>query len=306
VCAMPAAAESVCDRNCLVGFVDQYLEAMVKHAPSSLPVAPNVKFTENSATIPLGDGLWVGISEGPTTFKIYAADPVTGQVAFQGVVKEWNRLALLVLRLKVEDQKITEIEHIVARGVRPVTPENLVRPRPGMVTPVPPAQRNSRKDMLRIANSYFDSIEKNDGKVAPFADDCVRLENGEQMTANKQPDPKAYEGNPAGLATALVRALSCTVQMGTGNFTYITRIWPRRLLVVDEEMGLVFTFPMFVHRGHIRVAKIVGVPGVTERPKDVDPSTLLAGEIFKVHGGKLHEIEAVGFLLPYGAKSGWE
>ena len=134
----------------------------------------------------------------------------------------------------------------------------------------------------------------------------MRLENGEQMTANKPPDPRAFEGNPTGLATALVRALGCAAQMSTGNFTYITRIWPRRLLIVDEEMGLVFTFPMFVHRGDVREVKIVGVPGVTSRPKDVDPSTLLAGEIFKIHGGKIHEIEATGLLVPYGAKSGWE
>jgi hypothetical protein len=40
--------------------------------------------------------------------------------------------------------------------------------------------------------------------------------------------------------------------------------------------------------------------------KERQPRALLAGEIFKIHGGKIHEIEATGFLLPYGAKSGWE
>jgi hypothetical protein len=32
----------------------------------------------------------------------------------------------------------------------------------------------------------------------------------------------------------------------------------------------------------------------------------LAGEIFKISGGKIHEIEAMGFILPYGSKTGWE
>ena len=75
----------------------------------------------------------------------------------------------------------------------------------------------------------------------------------------------------ADAATAAINALNCGEQIDTRNLSYITRIGQRRLLIVDEEYGLVFGFPMFVHRG-----------------------------------GKIHEIEANGFLLPYGAPSGWE
>jgi hypothetical protein len=35
-------------------------------------------------------------------------------------------------------------------------------------------------------------------------------------------------------------------------------------------------------------------------------SNLQAGEIFKIRGGKIHEIEAMGASLPYGTKTGWE
>ena len=28
--------------------------------------------------------------------------------------------------------------------------------------------------------------------------------------------------------------------------------------------------------------------------------------VFKIRGGKIHEIEAMGFILPYGSKTGWE
>jgi hypothetical protein len=41
--ALPAAD---CDRACLHGFVDSYLDAMAKHDPSKLPVSETVKFTE--------------------------------------------------------------------------------------------------------------------------------------------------------------------------------------------------------------------------------------------------------------------
>jgi hypothetical protein len=36
------------------------------------------------------------------------------------------------------------------------------------------------------------------------------------------------------------------------------------------------------------------------------PFNLLAGEIFKIRGGQIHEIEANRCLLPYGSRSGWD
>ncbi|MGH9592719.1 MAG: hypothetical protein ACRD5L_06485, partial [Bryobacteraceae bacterium] len=36
-----------CDRACLEGFVNQYLEALVAHDPKRLPLTADVKFSEN-------------------------------------------------------------------------------------------------------------------------------------------------------------------------------------------------------------------------------------------------------------------
>jgi hypothetical protein len=66
-----------CDRTCMTGLGDRYLAAMVKHDPSGLPLAKGVRYTENTAEIQVGEGLWVGASEAPTTFKIYAVDPAS-------------------------------------------------------------------------------------------------------------------------------------------------------------------------------------------------------------------------------------
>lgn len=294
------AAPAKCDRTCLVAIMDRYLSAMVKHDPSGLPLAPKYKYTENTATVPLGDGLWVGASEGPAGFKVYAADPGSGQVGFFGPVKEFGRPVLLALRLKVVNGKITEIEHVVARMIGEAAFKNLATPRHGLVTPVPPGERTPRGEMFKAADSYFDSIEHVDGSLAPFADDCERHENGGQTTTNKVPDPRA---DPA---TQKINALNCRDQMNTHNLAYITRIRPRRLLIIDEEYGLVFGFPMFVHRGNVRSIKIAGVPGVDKIPMNFGPINLQAGEIFKIRAGKIHEIEANGFLLPYNAASGWQ
>ena len=59
----PGSAESQgfvsnhCDRTCMTALVDQYLAALVKHAPAGLPLDKGVRFTENTATIHVGDGL---------------------------------------------------------------------------------------------------------------------------------------------------------------------------------------------------------------------------------------------------------
>jgi hypothetical protein len=305
-CAMNAPAEQSgsCDRTCLTGLVDQYLAALVRHDPTGLPLATDVKFTENTATIPLGDGLWVGASEAPTTFRIYAADPVSHQAAFYGVMKEFNKPIIFALRLKMEGGKITEIEHIVVRDVRPAGLPNLVTPRPGLVEIIPPDDRVSRDEMFKIANSYFDSIEQSNGDVAPYADDCVRHENGMQTTTNKAPT-----AGPLGAAAsplAKIGRLGCAASMDTHGLMYITKVWPRRVLVLDEERGLAFSFPMFVHRGNVRSIKISGVPGVDTIPMNFGPIDLQAAEIFAIRNGKIHEIEAMGYLLPYNAKTGWE
>jgi hypothetical protein len=105
---------------------------------------------------------------------------------------------------------------------------------------------------------------------------------------------------------AKIDALGCSDQMDCGILSYITMVQPRRLLIVDEELGLVYGFPMFVHRGDKRKLKITGVPGVDSVPRLVDPCNLQAGEIFKIWGGEIHEVEANGFILPYGSDSGWD
>jgi len=296
-------------RDYLKGLIDDYLEALVAHDPTGLPLAETVKYTENTATIPIGDGLWVGATEISATFKIYAIDTVSGQAGFYGLLKENDNPVIFALRLKLEKGNITEIEHVVARNIPERAMVNLVKPRPGFLKTVPPSERVTREEMFRIADSYFESIENCNGDLAPFADDCERHENGIQTTTNAPPDPDSFgpsEWEQFRLAMAKIDALGCRDQMNCGILSYITMVRPRRLLIIDEELGLVYGFPMFVHRGDVRKIKITGVPGVDTVPRPIDPINLQAGEIFKIKGGEIHEIEANGFLLPYGSKSGWD
>ena len=127
--AKPAARTPSCNRDCLVGVMQHYLDSLVAHSAKGLPLAKGVKVTEQAARIPVGDGLWVSASDSPTTFKIFVADPTTGQVGFFGVMKQWGKPILLASRLKLAGGKITEIENVVAADLRETSMANLQSPR---------------------------------------------------------------------------------------------------------------------------------------------------------------------------------
>jgi len=297
-----------CDRACLTGFVDRYFEALVRHDPAGLPLNRDVKFTENTARLTVGkEGLWVAASEAPTGFRIRVVDVGAGQVGFYGVMKERNRPLIIALRLKVVNGQITEIEHVLARNLRPDTVQKMAMERPEFVTPLPPANRLPRQQMVNIADSYFEAIEHADGKRAPFSDDCVRRENGGQTTHNARPVPWPVPlgSQQADDAMAYIGTLSCSDQLDTHVMDFITRLWPRRHEIVDEELGVVFSFPMFQHRGGTGSVRIYNVPNIESLPLGGSSSNLQAGELFKIDRGRIVAVEAMGTQLPYGTKSGW-
>ena len=302
VAAMSSAANAAkCDRACLDKTVDSYLAAILAHNPSQVAFATEVKFVENTVPMKPGEGLWKTAAEGPTTFKIYVPDPVAQQVGFLCLMKEHgkdgDKPIQLGLRLKLKDGKITEAEHLIARDLREASLKNLQTPRPGLLAMVPPAERMSREKMLKIGYSYYTALVTANGNAAPFADDCLRHENGMQTTGN--PPPKT-----PGMGT--MGAMGCRDQINTHTFDYITRIEPRRVEIADVETGLVFGLSQFRQPMEQKFVKIVGVPDVQKVDLNIPPFDLPAAHIFKIQGGKIHEVEAMGFMMPYNSKTGWE
>jgi hypothetical protein len=183
----PADAGS-CDRACLDGFVNEYLDALVAHDPPRLPFAKNAKFTEDGQRLALGDGFWRTASA-RGGYEFYMEDVSAGQVAFFGTMREADHPVSLVLRLKIEDRRISEVETIVVReGMISSRPsdtgaadlEKLGSPDPLFLQDVPPTERVSRNELAKTANKYFSGMQRNDGKgdYSFFTDDCGRVENG--------------------------------------------------------------------------------------------------------------------------------
>jgi len=295
-----------CDRACLVGIMNGYMNAIFRHDPSLLPtLARDVRFTENTAQLDIGEGmLWRSKVE-PTSFQIIVADPVFGQVAEQARLIIGGRQSVVAIRLKVDRGQIQQIEHLYVRGIDKAALPLLQTPRPSLVDDVPPSERTPRDVMIWAANSYFDALEGDDGKIGAFANDCVRHENGYQTVNNPSPGGRMMPSpalpnpnTPQGRAQLKFSMLSCAQQISTKEFAFIKKIRPRRVLVVDEQKGVVASFPLFVEDGTRRGAPPNSPPGMM-----LDMVTM---ETFGIRGGLIHEIEAFPFVtLPYGLGNGW-
>src|ERR1700719_1943169 len=142
-----------CNRECLVGFMDGYMNAIYKHDPKAAPpLAIDVHMTENTGRMDVGEGvLWRSKVE-PTSFKIYVADPVTGQVALQARLLIQGRSALVAVRLKVDRGQISEIEQLYDLAINDAAIPLLTTPRPGLVTDIPASERSSREVLAYAAN----------------------------------------------------------------------------------------------------------------------------------------------------------
>src|SRR5512139_3472524 len=108
-------AAPACDRQCLAGHVTQYMDAMLAHKPERVPVAANLKYTEDCKQIKLGEGEWTKIS-GLTEYRRDILDVREGVAVSFLVIEEDKSPVLYALRLKIADKKITEIESVAIHG----------------------------------------------------------------------------------------------------------------------------------------------------------------------------------------------
>ena len=202
-----SAAAQECGRACLEGWADRYLDAVIDNDPSALPMTRNVRFTENGQRLEVGDGLWRSMkSKG--RYRLFVTDVPAQQVALLTTIAEDDRNpanevpALMALRLRIENDRVSEIEQIVVRDADAAgRVEAMGSPNAMYLETIPRNRRMSRKDMIETANKYFTGMQQNDGKGDyPFSDDCNRIENGGQSTnaptpaGQTRPDPKTTTG----------------------------------------------------------------------------------------------------------------
>ncbi|MEO8096303.1 MAG: hypothetical protein ABI811_01270 [Acidobacteriota bacterium] len=320
-----SVAAQTCDRACLENMVDQYMGALIAHSPAKAPLAPRVKNTEDGVRLDPGDGFW-RTAMGPGSYRLFNADVSTGQVVFFGTMREVPNLAVIVMiRLKVVNRQITEIENWVVRDAAAAKNlEDRGRPHESFLTAIPAAQRASRAALIQTANSYYAGLERNDGKgnYGALTNDCDRVQNGSQTTHTTPerlaPPPAAAAKGGKGPAAPpsptrsafdvafnqRALAMGCLDQFKLGGWNYITRIRDRRFVVVDPERGVVTAIPaMDQASGKYRNFKLADGTDTSRGPEK--PTTIAFAEMFKVEAGKIRRVEAVQINVPYGMITGW-
>jgi hypothetical protein len=255
-----------CDRACLKSTLDQYLNAIIKHDPAAAPLFVGFRQTENAIVMKLGTGTWKSITGFGKMQRRYL-DPVSGQAAFFGTMVEGPDSAIVTVRIKVEDRKISEAEWILARprdpGLNGFTatgapsgtffePDNLaMNPPPERV--VPKNERASHEALMAITNSYFDGLTTHDGSIIMHHDGCTRIENGRGMATA----PNDCSSNLTNLNVSIVAA--------------------RRYPVIDEEQQVALAFAVFIRK-----------PGSPTRRN-------VFAEWFVIDGNKIRNIYSVMF-----------
>ena len=257
-----------CDRACLTSTLEQYLQALVQHDASKAPLSIAFRQTENAVVTLPGAGLWQSATAVGSLDRRYY-DTVTEQAAYFGTLQEAAGPAIVTLRLRVQQRKITEAEWVINRkgdpGIGPgagaqaeaafYDPEYLLAHAP-VEHVVPPNQRLVRNELVAIANSYFDGLSAHSGKIIVAHAGCVRIENG--VSTTQRPIPTGGQTD-------------CTAE---GPMTNIYAVTARRYPVVDEEAGAVLAIAMFQRK-----------PGVNMRRN-------LLAEWFFVDGTKIRSIYA--------------
>ena len=322
--AVPAAAQTrpdvplPCERACMEDLAGRILSAMAARDASTLPLAPNARYTENGQAMGFDNGLWQTASK-VGAYRHVFADPASGQLGLFSTMDENGRGLTMGVRIRLElagslnrspsqsaidFAHITEVELVTYRtGSGPTWNdagyahlEEMKAPKALWTDAVPPAQRKSRQELATIANHYFEAIEDNDGKgYYPFTDDCDRLENG------------TYTTNRPGLirmGDIDIGGMGCKEQFSTGLYGVVTEVHSRRFEVIDEERQAVMAFGVFDHCGckpeltrpDGRVVRIAGFNR---------PSSILLAEAFALRGDLIEQVEAVGTSVPYHSDTGW-
>jgi hypothetical protein len=230
-----AAAQSgdpECTRERLMSITDNFLTALEANNPSGAPLASKVRYTENGIETAIGKGAWE--TAGKITFKRSMVDMKKCGTHTQAVIEEGDPKPMLYgVRLKIEQQKISEIEAIVVRGEQVLdVPAIMVTKDQDWEGILPPEQRSSRMAMIAVADDYFELFVKDQKRVVSdlaYSGYCDRWENGAITTRggmNQDVIMPRHDCSPEGFA-------DMTETHG-----------PRRFLV-DEEAGMVVAYVLF-------------------------------------------------------------
>lgn len=263
-----------------------YREAYLAHDHDLAPLSPSVRFSENNVEIQFPDGTWDTVTR-ELAPPLVLSDPHQGTVALFLVVLQLDTPSFLAVRLKVEEGRITEVEHILStkRNVsappEPFGDAHIFERNSAMLEEIPAGARMARAQMIAMADAYFDTLQNNTGELRSgirFSKDCVRHENG-----LKRGDVEA--------------------DFLLGPYRANDRVRDRDFVLVDEERGVVLARGFIDHKGALDRFDLSD--GTPSQSIFREPHTWALLEAFKMKDGKITAVEAVFYGAPYYQRSPW-
>jgi hypothetical protein len=160
-------------------YIDLFFDSILRRTPIALPLSNRYSATENGRP---GDvrmmTAWRTIKNVRFVEHIYT-DPIENQVMATAVVDEGGAPSIFVVRLKVEDRQIAEIEIYMIRSRSDAgfvfSPEGMEKDYYGWISPIPDNGRASREELNALGRAVFDSSSD---KLYPSSPDCVLIEAG--------------------------------------------------------------------------------------------------------------------------------
>lgn len=270
----PSAFAQDCNRDCLRGIVDQYLDALLQHDAAKLPLAANARFTEDHVELPLSAGQWQGI-ESLGEFRQDVLDPQSGNAGVHVLAYEGGVPVLIATRLKVDNMRVSEIESSVVRSREEgmiFNPDAITVASAAMNVAIPPQQRNTREEMVELALRYPEGLRVGSFVTsnAVFGDEAYRFENGQLM---------------AGPGCSFLPGCDNIREQRLPTLAGIQA----KVAAVDEENGIVWL------RMNFGAGSLMRGEG-----------ELSVWEMFKIHDGKIQAVEAFMEEVPANTPFGWD
>jgi hypothetical protein len=191
-------AQVSCTRDGLQAATNLYLDAQTKGDTSGLPLAMGLAYIENMQVVDIKSG----VIQKPLKIDFHRTliDPATCQTFTEVIVTDKAHPYVLGTRLRVNHDKIAEIESMVTQqGDWLFNADNYYKWSPtedwGVI---PPDQRDTRDRLVAAANAYLDAFLEKKLDLVPWGYPCNRTEGGIR-TGKGAPDDSCTVGVPSGV-----------------------------------------------------------------------------------------------------------
>ncbi len=255
---------ATCDQACLSNAMSDFIEAMTRGKPGSVPLTDHAEIRENAKVLSLAASTWKDVKA--VRSVVTFADAASGNVVSRaGVELADGKVGYISTRLKVVPRgRIVDVEISADTSAR-VVPDYVWKLDRQFAEVLRPDQRMSRADLEALGRRYFHSLSSHIAIAADFDERCERFHSGQRVTNTAS---NTVEGGPPRTCAG---SLEGNPQWGPAT--------EQRFPVIDPERGVVFGVTMLHY------------------PRRPNQAVMYVSEVFRVVSGKIVRIDNIGVMM---------